>query len=438
MLKPVRILIFLSLSFAASIACADSNAGWKIIIDRLLASGVQKIGSFDLQKFRDAALKIDEELLHGAPPSVFSGSRQSGYNRCGDKKIHVVDRLPTEAISSRGELELHERLGVLCYNDADTAMSSALNLLSAMNDSPQRRELIHKFEQSVFQRPLRVAGGTGISGGGDLVTIYVKAEVLRLIMGDAQNRLNATSEFLSRYASIRFEPLQSHLPRTVYVQWSLSRKGGESFSVFIPMEVWKKGDGARTALIRETARKIMELFPSYAQNSVRTFHPSSCSGHETATYPMTEDAAVRQIQDARAGFLLGCRKFFPGQTGFSVVAPALPSDQEPKPTGFYHFTCSFRFDGGQPIISHVNSVAGKNQSSTVPPNSTPSGEYMMADLLVKADGKILGTRVIAHKNGQPLSAKDIPPITPPTDATHSTTTTVIEGHMAVFSCQRDP
>ena len=413
------------------------GTSWQPIIDRLLDSGVHAIGSFDLQKFRDDASRIEVRSLSEAPASVLSGSRQSGYNRCGEKQVHVVGHLPTEAISSLGQMELHELLGVLCFDDRNTAISTALVVLAAMNDSPGKQALIHKFAQTVFARPIKFAGGTGISGGGDLITMFVKAEILKTIMGDEQNRLSATSDFVARYADINFEPLQSNIPRFVYVQWSVNRNRKESLSVYIPMERWKQGDGARTELVREAARKIVELFPSNGQHATRTFHPSSCSGNQLATYPMTQDPAVRQLQDARAGFLLGCRKFFDGETGFSVLAPALPTEQEPKQSGYYHFTCSFQLGHGQPIVSKVNVLAGRGQTSTVPPNATPSGAFMMADLMVKPDGAIFGTRVIVHESGKPLTAKDVPPITPASDATHSTTQTMIEGQPATFSCQRD-
>lgn len=438
MTKALRALFFLMILFSTATAFADNvGTSWQPIIDRLLNSGVRTIGNFDIQAFRDAAGKIEAKSLNEAPASVLSGSRQSGYNRCGDKAVHVVDRLPTEVISSLGQLELHERLGVLCYDDRNTAISTALVLISEMNDSPGRRALLQKFAATVFARPIKFAGGTGISGGGDLITMFVKAAVLKLIMGDEQNRLAATNDFLVRFADIDFEPLQSNIPRYVYVQWSVTRNRKESLSVYIPMERWKQGDGARTALIHEAARKIMELFPSNDQHSSRTFRPSSCTGNQTANYPMTQDPAVRQIQDARAGFLLGCRKFFEGETGFSVLAPALPSEQEPKQSGYYHFTCSFQFGHGQPIISHATVMAGRGQTSTVPPNATPSGAFMMADLMVKPDGSIYGTRVIVHESGKPLTAKDIPPVTLAANATHSVTQTVIEGQSATFSCQRD-
>lgn len=412
-------------------AQAGQNEGWRSIIDALLGSGITKIGNFNLQDFRAKAEKIEIRRLSEAPPSVLSGSRQSGYNTCGDRFVHVDDRPSPDLQGNVAQLELHELMGVLCIYDDDDALSTALVTLANMRDQNKKSALAQSFAKSVFNRPQRVAGVTGVSGGGDLVTMHVKNQVLRKIMGDSENRLSATPEFLAQYALIRFEPLQSHMPRTVHLKYTFTANRREAFAVFVPMEIWRNVS-ARPALIDDIANKVMQLFPTYegGQNT-RTFRPQWCGTRgPTVTFPMTNDSSVRQIQDERGGLLKGCRTFDSGFTSIEIIAPALEREDMPKSAGNYHFHCVLTFGrGGQETPVTVR--AGFNTIHSMSA-ATPAGGTLEGSVSVSKTGQIDQVLIIYSLNG----SRTMSPGQKSADPLNARTEMTVEGYPSTFTCKR--
>lgn len=408
-------------------AAPHAHADWTTIVDSLLKSGLTQIGSFNVQEFRDKAEQLKLDQLSEAPPSVLSGSRQSGYYVCGKKpSANIVDHLPSEALSSADQLELHELLGALCFDDSTYALSTALVILARMNDSAERQSLAASFGKSVFAKPKRYAGGTVVSGGGDIVSLYFKSQVLELIMGDPQNRLSATGKFLVQFSTIDFEPLRAKVPQAIYLQYDFKVRGGESLAVFIPMQRWQQGPAARRALVRETAAKIREVFPAYAGQASISVRPNACGANApTISFPLTHDRAVRGIQDVRAGLLLGCAKYGAGFTGYTVIAPYLNAPEEPRRSGNFYFNCTFTYDQGQKT-NQVRSPRGVNSTNGVS-WATDTGIDLTGYVSVTANGKIAWTMIASYENGQPKLTPKSPGITRGS----------VRGVPVSFSCEKE-
>jgi hypothetical protein len=79
--------------------------------------------------------------LDGTPDSFQSGSRQSAYYLRDKKQVYISDQIPAETVSSLPQLELHESLGALGYDDHTYALSTSLTTLSNMGPTQQRDRL---------------------------------------------------------------------------------------------------------------------------------------------------------------------------------------------------------------------------------------------------------------------------------------------------------
>ena len=121
----------------------DFGQSWPKIIQGLNDRGIKKIGDFDVADFVMKAKAIRWETMPESAPSVISGSRKSAYYLRAEHKVVISKRLPGDALASLPALELHEALGAVGYDDRNYALSTALHLLSKM-DQPERREKLRK------------------------------------------------------------------------------------------------------------------------------------------------------------------------------------------------------------------------------------------------------------------------------------------------------
>lgn len=414
---------------------------WTSIVDSLLATGIRQIGTFDIAKFRALAADKRWKAISEPPTSVQSGSRQSAANACGQNEISIVDQAPAGMSTSLPKLEVHELIGAtkmpgdVCYNDHNYALSTALTILANMNDGPLRRELVAAFGKTIFRNPLRIAGGTSVSGGGDLPTLFIKDQVLRQAMGDDQNRAGATVDFLMQFPSINFEPLQGR-GKSVVIQYQyIIKTRAEHFAVFLPMQRWNMGEQAQRDLVRETTRKILELFPAYSGTSLATFKPSECqSPSQRISFPSSQDINVRDIQDQRGGLLLGCRTFLPGATDLIIQAPGIKTIDEPKSAGNFYFKCTMSYGATAQSITRFKVVQGQATALSYAPWSVEPGDYLNGDLYVSAEGKILGTGITyvpPHAIHKPSK------ITPAQDPTASESQREVNDQTLSFRCVKE-
>jgi hypothetical protein len=417
-------------------ASGAPGSHWSTIIDKLQQSGISQIGDFNVAAFRAIAEAIDWTSISGAPLLIQSGSRQSATYRCGNKQIQVSRQLPSEAESSLPQMELHEALGRACWDDHDYSLSTALMILANMSDSPQRQALLKEYASTLFRGPIRIAkarmGGTSVSGGGDLATLYIKDQVLKNIMGDNENRSAATAEFLLEYARIDFEPVHSMRATEVSVEYEfIARTRSEKISVFIPMRIWNQGGGGRDLLIRETTHKVLALFPAYSGTEVRTFQPKRCaSAGQVVTYPLTNDAAMFEIQNERGAVQLGCWKFGQGWDFVKILAPALAPSEMPKEANNYYFACQFRHGSATLDVEFTEPAAENGNHLFGKPWSIEGNDYLDGSVIV-SHGRILGT-LISYSPPH----TDIPThfMSPKSGPDHSSVKTMINGQELSFTC----
>lgn len=379
---------------------ATRGTHWPTIIDAVLHEGIAKIGDFDVQQFDTDAKQILWTRIEGAPSSLMSGDRHTAFYVWKGKKVYINDHLPAEASASIAQLELHEALGATGYNDDNYALSTALNTLARMRDPVERQQLVRSYSRTVFLRRIMVAmGGDGgaslVTRGGDLITLYIKDQVLNAIMGDPQNKAAATPGFLSTYAKIDFEPLQNQSVNYVaveYTRYFQARADGEreAFKVLVPMKRWSQGDAARKTLIQEIVHKVTEIFPSYNGTPLMSFVPPDCpSGTKPVSFPTPSNSFAREIQEKRGALLRNCPDPMNDdghETSDAIVAPALPWGSEPKEPGFYRFNCVWRH-GVSTESEQIATPSGANRLGSINWKLDGVGDYW-GFLAVAADGKI--------------------------------------------------
>ena len=424
---------------------------WSAVVDALQSRGIEKVGDLDLTTFRRYANSNVWASLEGAPASVQSGSRQSAFYVWKEKHVFVSKQLPKEAMHSLPQLELHEALGAIGdIDDHDYSCSIGLVTLSELKSNSQRdrlrkiftSQLCRKTTIDVFSVPTLVAeGGTSISGGGDLMSLYLKTQVLNLLLAQAGGDQSVNEAFLSAYPNIDFEPLKGtggasgvEAVRIKY-QYTVERNNHgshEGFSVFVPVSLWKKGSKTQRSLIRQVAREISELFPAQSGTAMRTFQPSDCpSANQAVTFPITQDSAVAQIQDFRGGIILGCRKFVNGFNGISIVAPALTRTDEPRDAGKFYFLCEYRY-GSVSMPFQVTSVQGQS-GITGKGVGLDHGVAIDGSAAILADGEIAWLEIsIFPAQGDVVHVGPLKAANPE----RASIQTMIEGKKLTFTCQK--
>jgi hypothetical protein len=394
------LLLLLTLALVPSAFAADEPSShgqqWRQIIDNLTNSGITRLGSLDLTAFRAEAEGVHWFRLDSAPATVLSGSRSSAYYLKGKLTVYMQEQLPAEALAALPQLELHEAFGAVGYDDNDTSKSTALALLSRMPEGMERNRLASAYGRSLFAPAALARGGTSVSGGGDLATLYAKAEILRTVMGGYGNQAHALIEFLEKYPSVDFEPLRAGGERTVVIQYRYT-PARETFSVFLPMERWKEGESARAQLVQEAARKLLELFPAYAGAASRTFTPSGCPAGKQVTYPATDDQAVKDIQNVRGEMQLGCMEY-QHQSGFTakmIQAPAVAAPAQPKEAGNFYYSCTFSLSGRPVSIQQFTVRAGSHPllSNII---SIQEGDNIEGMFAVLPDGRMEFVEIAYH------------------------------------------
>ncbi len=438
-----QLIFMIFLGAIAFSAPAESGTGahgshWVSIIDDLKKSGITHIGDFQLGVFRVSAGEIQWRSIQGDPGSVLSGSRKTAYYLWRQKQVYINDSLPSEALASVPQLELHEALGATGYNDRDYALSTAITTLSKMADSKLRRQLVDDFGHSLFQEVAMSDGGSSVTGGGDLSTLYAKVQVLKLIMGGEQNRYSATREFLRVFPSIGFEPVETGKISEVVIQYEYlghsGREGSrERFSVFLPMKRWRKSVAERESIVREIARKVLEIFPGYRGEAMSSFTPSYCSPSvKKVSYPVTLDLAVRNIQNFRGALQLGCRNEILGQD-FAIIAPALERADSPKQAGNFYFACEFRY-GAAKLATSVKITAGEGNERHSTGWRIDEGDFLLGTVALSKAGKILWTTI----QYTPPSGERIPfKVDEASSPDHGKSEISVHGRALSFSCRKE-
>lgn len=348
--------------FTGELASAQNPPGraWSQVIQGLQKEGIQKVGDFDLTKFSQEAQQISWSKNSGAAPSLVAGERTSAYYRVDKKAVYISDNLPPETLASLPDLELHEALGALGYEDNSYVLSSALRTLLDVKEPQKRQQLLREYGQDLFSKPslkIRTEGGSGVGGGGDIRALVIKHQVLSSLL---RTHPRISSDFLVIYPQINFEPVYAASLDYVSLQYKYQSLKGvqsgqvfprvplkngrqEQFTVYIPVAFWDKKE-SRPALLEEVKRKILGLFAVEAKTA-GAITLSLCQGTKQMNFPSTQDHSVLTIQKIRGEMNLGCD---PTQDFATTVwAPSLPDDAMPPVAGSLYYTCQYVGPAGQ-------------------------------------------------------------------------------------------
>lgn len=440
----------MSLAAFPALAADEIGNNWLSIIQAVEGYGVKQVGTFNVRQFRNKAAGIRWYSMEQAPPSILAGSRQSAVYFKREKKIYVDTRsFGTDARVSLPQLELHELLGATGYDDSSYQSSMALLEIAQASGAAEAKRLAQLYGSSIFNAGeimarnapedvpsnFRSGSGTSIGGGGDLNTIHIKAQVLKLI----KSRGGVSNEFLVAYPNIAFEPITTPGASQIAIEYKFdrqprSKKGyRETFAIFVPVSRWAQGPAEQQQMLEEIAHKVTSIFPAYGRGQTVTITPSGCPASKSISFPYTNDPSVTAIQRSRAERISNCY----GSEAYSgsTVSPALPEEQMPKKHGLFYFTCTFQHAsiGGQPYVVNTTSILGRSESKSLGVGWN-GAQYMSGVLNVDRLGNIDGI-AIHYISGAGERHFDRP--SRPQSATQAYTDMEVDGSTLRFSCQRD-
>ncbi|MGZ3713580.1 MAG: hypothetical protein ACXVBE_17575, partial [Bdellovibrionota bacterium] len=237
-----------------------------------------------------------------APPSLIAGSRKSAFYVRSEKKIYLVRDLPLDSIAALPQLELHELFGALGFNDHRYTFSTALTAIAEIQGNEKRADLAKAYGKDYFQKSLMLArsedGGSSVSGGGDLDTLAIKLQVLKLALNHfAQNPGFMSSDFLQHFPDIGFEPMDRPDVHAVAINYQYRRgndTGGhgsrETFTLYVPMS--RTSTVERSALIDEIGEKILAIFPTEGGGKQLSPNFIGCRLHTMLSFPESAYAGI--------------------------------------------------------------------------------------------------------------------------------------------------
>jgi hypothetical protein len=325
------------------------------LLQNLQASGVTKIGDLDLRQVSKAATKVQIKTVDQLPVDAGPGrrthnwavngldaqgkpilvdlgftteegpqatERRSAHYDVAKKSVQIVGDLSAEAAAQTPQLKLHETLGALGYNDKQYGLSTALKILDDTKDPAARRQLLDAYGKTLFQKQnLRSSGGSSVGGGGDVLALTVKHEVLKSLQATGRK---LRSDFLIQYPSIGFEPSYKTDKQFVGLDYEMRLRAGvwhqgdlegvrrdqslqELVSIHIPALTWSQNPAGRAAMVEEITALILGIFPAfedtvYKNESMVRGCPASVKVRE----PVGSDPRTAIIAFQRTDLLYNC------------------------------------------------------------------------------------------------------------------------------------
>lgn len=418
-LTPLFLSLLLGLSLSLP-AAAQTQVGesWPLIIDSLQRQGIKKVGDLDLAQFSaEAKSKIRWNYLKKETPSIISGGRTSAvyiYDPSSDTQgVYLNPKLPKEVAPYMPDLELHEALGALGYEDQQYNLSSGLRLLLDAENPEDRKKILKSFSKGLFKEEnLRIEGGSSVGGGGDIRALLIKKEVLADIIKEEGQ---VTLDFLTAYPGINFEPIASNQVNYVALHYEFRNAGSikamgpmprvaitngyqELISVYVPMHAWEKSAAEKKRIQKEIREKIVGLFPASPKRKAVRLLPI-CNGTQKMRFPHSNDSDVVYLQYNRGSALKNCFGF-EDQTAIIVTTPALPEDAYPLEPGYYHYACTFtlgKLSNRQLIKIAPPSEGGHVQGLSI---ALDDGDSVHAMTRFNTDGKADWAMISLSKEGQ--------------------------------------
>jgi hypothetical protein len=410
---------------------AQDGTHWLTLIQSLESMGVRKVGSFDLAKFKNQALRIPFISSDEAPPSLLAGSRRTAYYITQAKRIYIMPNQSEADRAALPQLELHELLGVLGYGDADTSKSTALVAIEQTRSAAERNELIAQYGASLFsKRPTQLAGGFSVGGGGDLSMIRLKSEVLRYVRETTGGAVS--SDFFRKFPSINFEPLSDGRGVALNHKFSLRGRGySESFSVYVPTS--RLNESERGAIIQEVAVKLLSIFPMQTGNG-RVYSPDVCRNGESIQFPEPADSDVAFIQRNRARIILGCTGV-ENLTGGESTVGIRSSESLPKTPGLHSFACSLSYGDKQNFYQYTQTTMAGVGGDFSRGLSLDPDDSLSLQLTTNARGQLVSGVILYLPPGGVRNFQRT--VQRATNANEVVVLTQINGSPLRFECQRE-
>lgn len=353
----MRMIVLFLTTMLCTLSHAQERLGqaWPEIIDGLRSQGISKVGGLDLNKFKADAQKITWKKNLQAAPDLVAGMRKSAYYIYKNNEIHVSKNLPTETLESLPDLELHELLGALRYEDNQYEISTSLRLLHETKSPELRQKLLNNFSNTLFTKErLKIYdGGSSVGGGGDIRALHIKNYILKKILS---SRSSVSADFYRSYPLINFEPVDDpRMDVAVMRYWArgpeaLKKLGykeripvynnvQEMIYLYIPMNRWQD-PRARAELLEEIEEKILVLFPSPGQQMIQV---PICDKKFSISVPATQHLNILRLIRDRAETHANCHGL--REWEHETFAPSFAEGIVVKNPGVHYYKCTFEWDG---------------------------------------------------------------------------------------------
>ncbi len=292
----------------------------EIIVQKLLADGVSRVGKLDLLQFQKEIEDVRWEVTHDEIPIEVVGLRRSGYYSVVEKKVTVTHAATKEPAENLELLELHEALGALGYRDGNYSQSMALNILNKVKDPSLRKILLNSYGDSIFsEKNLKIAGGSSVGGGGDSESLMLKNQIFDSIFNGEASLL---PDFFVEFPEVNFEPWEDIETQHVWAQYSVKNKKSnlivpgarqdqnfyEVLTFFYPAMLWKN-EPVLGKILSEIKEILLAIYPAVNLGGLIEIRPKGCPAIASFLYPKTEDPSTLLIQNARTRIHFGCENF---------------------------------------------------------------------------------------------------------------------------------
>jgi hypothetical protein len=306
------------------------------LLKNLRKQGVHQVGDLNLQQLeKDIQTKVKWRWIKRLPPPNVAGERRSAYYLVKENQVLVSSKIPKGLTDEIPQLELHEALGALGINDRQYVFSTSLHEINQTKKAKDREVLTKAFGRSIFRDSNLYQGGSGVGGGGDLLSLQVKNRVLQEI---EKQGIRPSMEFYLKFPLISFEPFNDNkdfvgleyelrLPQMIKTEGALSGipiENGmqEAVKIFIPMRYWEKSETYRKRIVQYSVDVVTGIFQLSPASKIKSRTPPGCPASKTVKYPVTGNGSIITIQDWRSAILLGCQNDYGiPTTGLKLRSP---------------------------------------------------------------------------------------------------------------------
>ena len=356
----------------ASVTQARVGDSWTEIPARLKTLGIQKIGDLEINQLLEEGQVIQWRENPNLPPEKFTGNRRSAYYMTSTQEVYISPVAATQAKKSLAHLELHEAMGALGYHDEDTSLSTALDVISKIEDRGNREQLARQYGSKLFRRGnFRMAGGSSVCGGGDLNALFIKDQ----IVADLQSIGHGASlDFLVAYPRLNIEPVYLAAMKSISVQYKYANHE-ESLGIYIPMARWQLGPQEQHRMLEEIRNDILQLIP------------------QNGKFPEARDPGAREVQIFRTRMISHDGSI---ADEFKMTFPALPFGTAPEDAEHRFYKCTWSL--GQRSMSQDLEFKRGSPTTVVMTGACPGVSFAFLSVVSDAQAGIAGLSLDCGKD----------------------------------------